>query len=395
MSVEDQIAEFRRGVVDLFPEEELKARLRENRPLRIKLGVDPTAPDIHLGHTVPLTKLRRLQDLGHHAILIIGDFTARVGDPSGRSATRPQLSDAEIERNAATYTEQVFKILDPARTEVRRNSEWFSTMGLADVIRLAGKITVARMLERDDFSKRYAAKTPIGLHEFLYPLMQGYDSVVIRSDVELGGTDQTFNLLVGRDLQRDADMPGQIAVVLPLLEGRDGTKKMSKSLDNHIGITDAPEDMYGKVMSISDESMCRYYELLSHIDAAGLDAIRTKAVHPMQAKGDLARELVDRFWGPDAANAAAEHFRERFQNRRDHAPVPFPTPLEGDIWICELMKIAGLADSTSEARRLVTQGAVRVDGRKVDSTYRFHVGSDHVVAVGRRRLVEVVPTPKG
>jgi tyrosyl-tRNA synthetase len=390
MSPEAPPAALRRGVVNVLPEEELAARLGAGKPLRVKLGVDPTAPDIHLGHTVPLVKLRQFQDLGHQAVLIIGDFTALIGDPSGRSSTRPVLSREEIAENARTYTDQVFKILDRERTEVRHNSEWLSKLSLEDVIRLTGKMTVARMLERDDFQQRYAAGTPIGLHEFLYPLMQAYDSVVVRADVELGGTDQTFNLLVGRDLQRDAGQAGQVAMVLPLLEGTDGVQKMSKSLGNHIGIAEPAEDIYGKVMSLSDTLMVRYYELLSRAGADHLEAVRQGRVHPMEAKKALAAELVERFHGAPAAEAAGRYFEERFQKRAPHRPKPvrLATTAE-EVWICQLVKDAEFARSTSEARRLVAQGAVRVDGRPVGIDYRFRRGRDRLLEVGRRRLAEI------
>jgi len=383
VTVEEQLAIIRRGAVNIVPEDELLARLRTGRPLRVKLGVDPTAPDIHLGHTVALTKLRQLQDLGHQAVLIIGDFTALIGDPSGRSATRPQLVRADIEANAKTYVDQVFKVLDPARTEVRRNSEWLGALTLEQLIPLASQVTVARMLERDDFEQRYRAGTPIGLHEFLYPIIQGYDSVVVRSDIELGGTDQTFNLLVGRDLQRVANQPGQILVIMPLLEGRDG-RKMSKSLGNQIGITDPPEEMYGKLMAISDELMARYRMLLSTSQAPA------EHVHPMDAKKELAHEVVARFHGVAAAEAAARFFEERFQKRSAHAPTVIELDTDAaEVWICQLLKDVRFAASTSEARRLVGQGAVRVDGRPVDVNFRFRRGVDRLVEVGRRRLAEI------
>jgi tyrosyl-tRNA synthetase len=387
---EEQLKALRRGVASIVPEEELLARLREERPLRVKFGVDPTAPDIHLGHTIPLFKLQQFQELGHLAILIVGDFTALIGDPSGRSSTRPVLPREEIEANARTYMDQVFKILDRSKTEVRRNGEWLSRLSLEDVIRLGAKITVARMLERDDFRQRYKAGTPIGLHELLYPVVQGYDSVVVRADVELGGTDQTFNLLVGRDLQRDAGQPGQVALVLPLLEGTDGVQKMSKSLGNHIGIAEPPEEMYGKVMSISDSLMLRYYELLSTVGEDRLSGLRRGDVHPMEAKKALASELVTRFHGEREAELAARFFAERFQKRNPHRPKPvrLSTPGE-DMWICQLIKDVGFARSTSEARRLVAQGAVRVDGHAVDVNFRFRRGRDRLLEVGRRRIAEV------
>jgi tyrosyl-tRNA synthetase len=390
MTVDEQLAVLGRGVVAVYPENGLRELLATGRPLRVKLGIDPTAPDIHLGHTVVLTKLRQFQDLGHQAVLIIGDFTAMIGDPSGRSATRPPLSKEAVDANARTYQEQVFKVLDPARTEVRRNSDWLGALRLEDAVRLAARMTVARMLERDDFKTRHREGIPIGLHEFLYPLLQGYDSVAVRADVELGGTDQTFNLLVGRELQRDAGQGGQVAVVLPLLEGTDGTNKMSKSLGNHIGITEAPEELYGKVMSLSDELMVRYYELLSLVPEDRLTAVRAKTLHPMEAKKALAAELVARYHTPEAAERAERFFEERFQKRTAHEPKPvvLRTAAE-EVWICQLLKEIGFAPSTSEARRLVAQGAVRVDGRPVDIEFRFRRGVHRLLEVGRRRVATV------
>ncbi|HZP43604.1 MAG TPA: tyrosine--tRNA ligase [Candidatus Binatia bacterium] len=391
VDVARQLAILRRGVVNVVPEDELAARLRTGRPLRVKLGVDPTAPDIHLGHAVVLTKLRQFQDLGHQAVLIIGDFTALIGDPSGRSATRPPLAAADVDRNAETYLDQVFKIVDRARAEVHRNSEWLRSMGLSDVIRLASTMTVARMLERDDFRQRYRAGTPIGIHEFLYPLMQGYDSVAVRSDVELGGTDQTFNLLVGRDLQRDAGQPGQVAMVLPLLEGTDGIQKMSKSLGNHVGISEPPEEMYGKLMSLSDPLMLRYYELLDVAPVARREQIARGEVHPMEAKKALAAALVGRFHDAAAAEGAARFFEERFQKGTAHRPEAVRLASDAaEVWICQLLKDIGFAPSTSEARRLAAQGAVRVDGEKVDANFRFRPGQHRIVQVGRRRVAEVL-----
>jgi tyrosyl-tRNA synthetase len=390
MSAGAQLSLLQRGVVATYPEDGLREALKAGRPLRVKLGIDPTAPDIHLGHTVVLTKMRQFQDLGHQAVLIIGDFTALIGDPSGRSVTRPALTPDEVEANARTYQEQVFKILDAKRTEVHRNADWLRPLRMEDVIRLAGRVTVARMLEREDFKSRYQQGTPIGMHELLYPLMQGYDSVAVRADVELGGTDQTFNLLVGRDLQRDAGQVGQVAMVLPLLEGTDGTHKMSKSLGNHIGIAEPPEEMYGKIMSLSDELMLRYFELVSLAPEDQQRAIRQKQVHPMQAKKSLAAELVGRFHGPEAAAKAAHFFEERFQKRTAHEPTPLRVRTSAsDLWICQLLKEVGFASSTSEARRLVAQGAVRVDGQAVDLTFRFRRGINHLLEVGRRRIATV------
>ena len=390
MNPDAEQKELLHGVVHAYPEDELWARLRAGRPLRVKLGVDPTAADIHLGHTVVLTKLRQFQDLGHQAVLIIGDFTAMVGDPSGRSATRPPLSHAEVAAYARTYEDQVFRVLDPRRTEVRRNSEWLGRMSLEDAIRLASKMTVARMLERDDFQQRYRKGAPIGLHEFVYPLLQGYDSVMVQADVELGGTDQTFNLLVGRELQRDAGQEGQVAVVVPILEGLDGVQKMSKSLGNHVGITETPEEMYGKLMSISDKLMLRYYELLSTQPGEPLLAVQRGDIAPMEAKKALAGELVGRFHGQPAAEAAGRFFEERFQKRSPYEPtrVEVRTPAN-DVWICQLIKDIGFAPSTSAARRLVAQGAVRVDGQPVDVNFRFRRGVHRLLEVGRRRLAAV------
>jgi tyrosyl-tRNA synthetase len=385
----EQLAVIRRGTVSIVPELELVERLELGRPLRVKLGVDPTAPDIHLGHTVALTKLRQFQDLGHHAVLIIGDFTARIGDPSGRSATRPRLSPAEVNAHAHTYQEQAFKILDPERTEVRRNAEWLAKLALEDVIELAAHVTVARVLERDDFEKRYRDGNPIGLHEFLYPLLQAYDSLVVGADVELGGTDQTFNLLMGRDLQRAAERAGQVAVVLPLLVGRDGSQKMSKSLGNHIGIAEPAEEMFGKLMSISDDLLPTYEELLSRSPGRA-EAVRRGEVHPMAAKKDLAAELVARFHGSAAADGALRFFEERFQRRKAYAPQAVRLPTDADeVWIGLLLKQVGFAASTSEARRLLAQGAVRVDGQPVDPGFHFRRGVHRLLEVGRRRLAEI------
>jgi tyrosyl-tRNA synthetase len=396
VTVDQQLERIRQGTVQVFPEQELRERLASGRPLRVKLGVDPTAPDLHLGHTVVLEKLRQLQELGHHATRIIGDYPALVGDPSGRSATRPQLTREEVDRNAETYQAQAFKVLDRARTDVRRNGEWFAEMRLAEVIGLAGQMTVARMLEREDFTARYKKGTPIGIHEFLYPLMQGWDSVMVKSDVEIGGTDQTFNLLVGRDLQKTAGQRGQIAVTLPLLVGTDGVQKMSKSLGNQIGITEAPEEIYGKLMSVSDALMERYGVLLLG-DEPGW--ARLAKAHPLERKKGLASLLVARFHGEPAAARAQTYFEERFQRRADFAPTPVVVrSAEDEVWICKLLKDVGFAASTSAARRLVSEGAVRVDGAVVGVDYRFKRGADRLVAVGRRRIAEVAfedPTADG
>ncbi len=394
MSAAEQLQRIQRGTTTIIPVEELAAKLAERRPLRVKLGVDPTAPDIHLGHTVALTKLRTFQDLGHQAVLIIGDFTALIGDPSGRSATRPEVDRETIRSAAATYQEQVFKILDRERTEVHFNGKWLATLRFEDVIHLCAQSTVARMLERDDFAKRYRDGAPIGIHEFLYPLMQAYDSVQIRADVELGGTDQTFNILLGRHLQKDAGQTPQVAVILPLLEGTDGTQKMSKSLGNYVGVTDPPEQMFGKLMSISDELMLRYYELLTDEDGAQLrESIAAGRLHPMEAKKRLAAALVERFHGGDAAASARRRFEERFQQGQldVESLAVVRVAAEPRVWLPGLMREAGLVKSGSEARRLLSQGAVRVDGTVVKAEELPRDGRERILLeVGKRRAVQIV-----
>jgi tyrosyl-tRNA synthetase len=390
----DQLERLARGTVHIIPREELREKLALGRPLRVKLGVDPTAPDIHLGHTVGLTKLRQFQDLGHTAILIIGDFTAMVGDPSGRSATRPQLTREAVEAAAQTYQEQVFKVLDRARTEVRWNGEWFSRMQFQDVIRLGAQSTVARMLEREDFASRYREGAPIGVHEFLYPLMQAHDSVEIHADVELGGTDQTFNILLGRQLQKDAGQPPQVALILPLLEGTDGVQKMSKSLGNYVGVAEPPAEIFGKVMSISDALMLRWYELLTDVDLAALRReIERGAVHPMEAKKRLAEILTTRFHGAAAGAAARHGFEERFQQRHlDPGALDEVTATRSDgaLWLPRLLHDAGLVKSSSEARRLLKQRAVRIDGTTVESEqFACAAGAELVLEVGKRRAIRV------
>ncbi len=390
-----------RGVVDTLPAGELEERLataeREGRPLRVKLGADPSAPDLHLGHTVVLTKLREFQDLGHTVVFLIGDFTARIGDPSGRSETRRPLDARTVEANAVTYADQVFKILDRERTEVRFNSEWMSRMGADDVVRLTGHYTVARILERDDFSKRWKEGRPIGIHEFLYPLVQGYDSVALTADVEVGGTDQRFNLLVGREIQKAYGMTPQVVMTLPLLEGTDGVQKMSKSLGNYVGLTDPPDEMFGKIMSISDELMMRWYDVL---ELERVDVVRRELsqghLHPRAAKADLAESQVRRFHGTEAAERARRLFDERFARRELSAetvpeeirPGPMPTVIVLPTFLTE----AGLTKSNSDARRLIAQGAVRIDGRVAASdrysTENIDAGNGApvlLVEVGKRR----------
>ena len=393
--VEESLEQIKRGAIDLLIEEELIERLKTGRPLRIKAGFDPTAPDLHLGHTVLINKLRQFQDLGHHVMFLIGDFTGMIGDPTGKNLTRQPLSREQILENAKTYQEQVFKILDPAKTEVLFNSTWFDRMTPADFIHLAAKHTVARMLERDDFGKRYTSGQPIAIHEFLYPLVQGYDSVAMRADVELGGTDQKFNLLVGRELQKHYGQSPQIVLTMPILEGLDGVQKMSKSLGNYVGIRDEPNEMFGKLMSISDELMWRYFELLSFRPVAEIAEWQrqiTAGLNPRDVKFKLAEELVARFHGIDAGRHALAAFIERFQKGalpENLAEMRVPSR-NGGLAIASLLKEAGLVASTSEALRLIQQGAVRIDGERVgDRNLELAVGSKHVYQVGKRRVAKV------
>lgn len=365
-SIETILAELKRGVEDIYSEADLIEKLKENRPLRVKLGADPTAPDIHLGHTVVLNKLRQFQNFGHEVIFLIGDFTATVGDPSGKNATRPPLSREDVLRNAETYKEQIFKILDPQKTRIVFNSEWLGELGTVGMIRLASNYTVARMLERDDFKKRFANQQSIAIHEFIYPLLQGHDSVALEADVELGGTDQTFNLLIGRELQKSAGQKPQVAMTLPLLVGLDGEKKMSKSLGNYIGVTEAPSEMFGKIMSISDELMWDWYNLLSFrplVEIAQLKAEVEAGKNPRDVKILLAKEIIARFHNEDAANAAEQEFINRFQKGAMPDEMPEFT-FEGEIGLATLLKEAGLVPSTSEAIRSAQQGGVKLMARK-------------------------------
>jgi len=395
--INDAIEQIARGTVDLIKREDLETRLKTGRPLRIKAGFDPTAPDLHIGHTVLLNKMRQFQDLGHEVIFLIGDFTGMIGDPTGKNATRKPLTKADIAENAKTYAEQVFKVLDRERTEVRFNSEWFEKMNAADMIRLAAQHTVARMLERDDFNKRYTGGQPIAVHEFLYPLVQGYDSVALKADVELGGTDQTFNLLVGRQLQEQAGQPPQIVLTLPLLEGTDGVQKMSKSLGNYIGINEPPNAIFGKTMSISDELMWRYYELLSfRCSLADIARMREEVAagqrNPRDCKVDLARELVARFHDEAAAEEAIRYWNETIRGGQMPDDIPLKeiaAPAEG-VRIGVLLKLAGLAPSTSEAMRKLAQRAVRVDGEVVeDRDLSFQPGAEFVLQMGKRQFAKV------
>jgi tyrosyl-tRNA synthetase len=398
-SAEKQVETIRRGTVDVLPHDELVAKLREGRPLRVKFGADPSAPDLHLGHTVPLTKLRQFQDLGHTVIFLIGDFTGMIGDPTGKSETRKPLTRAQVRANADTYQLQVFKVLDRERTEVRFNSEWMDQMSAADVVRLSAHYTVARMLERDDFAKRYRDERAIGIHEFLYPLIQGYDSVALRADVEVGGTDQRFNLLVGRELQRAYGHAPQVVVTLPLLEGTDGAAKMSKSLGNAIGIADPPEDMFGKIMSISDELMLKYYELLTYEDCSTLRTRLAEGVeHPMAAKKRLAEIVVRRFHGDDSACMAREEFERRFQRRELPADIPefaWTDAAPAALTLPHLLTTTGMASSTSAARRLIQQGAVRVNGLRVTDIHWSITPTEDllVIQVGPRRIRSVRFSP--
>ncbi len=395
MDMQEQLDELTRGCDEILPEGGLKEKLSIGRPLIVKAGFDPTAPDLHIGHTVLINKMRQFQELGHDVVFLIGDFTGMIGDPSGKNATRPPLSPEEIKENARTYEEQIYKILDPARTRVEFNSTWMSEMGAAGLIRLAAQHTVARMLERDDFNKRYTGGQPIAIHEFLYPLVQGYDSVALKADVELGGTDQKFNLLVGRQLQQAHNQPPQIVLTTPLLEGLDGVQKMSKSLNNYIGITDAPAEMFGKIMSISDELMWRYFEVLSFrplAEIAGLQSAVDAGRNPRDIKFELAAEIVARFHSQADAEREQQAFVARFQQGAmpDEIAEVHLDSNDGSLGIAHLLKAAGLVVSTSEAFRMIKQGAVRIDGERVeDRGIELAAGSSHVFQVGKRKFARV------
>jgi len=392
---DSQLAEIKRGAREVLVESELLKKLKKGRPLRVKAGFDPTAPDLHLGHTVLLNKMRQFQQLGHEVVFLIGDFTGLIGDPSGRNATRPALTPEEVQTNALTYQEQVFKILDPARTVVDFNSRWFGAMPASQLIGIAGKYNVARMLERDDFSQRHKKGESIALHEFLYPLVQGYDSVALRADVELGGTDQKFNLLVGRHLQEAFDQEPQIVLTMPLLEGLDGVNKMSKSLGNYVAIADPPDVSFGKLMSISDELMWRYFELLSFKPLAEIAALR-RGVHegrnPRDVKIELAKEIVARFHGATAAEQALAHFIARFRDKAlptDLVPQVIVVDAAG-LKLANVLKEGGLVPSTSEGNRKIDEGAVRIDGERVsDRGLVLTAGSEHVFQVGSRRFARL------
>ncbi|HDX0975016.1 TPA: tyrosine--tRNA ligase [Pasteurella multocida] len=385
------LAELKRGVDEILSEADLIEKLKENRPLRVKLGADPTAPDIHLGHTVVLNKLRQFQQFGHEVIFLIGDFTGMVGDPSGKNTTRPPLSRDDVLRNAETYKQQIYKILDPQKTRIVFNSSWLGELGTEGMIRLTSNYTVARMLERDDFKKRFSNNQPIAIHEFIYPLLQGYDSVALDADIELGGTDQKFNLLVGRELQKSAGQKPQVAITLPLLVGLDGEKKMSKSLGNYIGVAESPTEMFGKVMSISDELMWDWYDLLSFrllTEIAQLKQEVENGRNPRDIKVLLAKEIIARFHSEADAEAAEQEFINRFQKGAMPEDMPELT-FEGEMGLANLLKEAGLVASTSEANRMVQQGGVKIDGEKVEDAKLVIKASTAVYQVGKRKFARV------
>jgi tyrosyl-tRNA synthetase len=389
--IADALNEIRRGTEEVLLEHELIERLKTQRPLRIKAGFDPTAPDLHLGHTVLINKLRQFQNLGHHILFLIGDFTGMIGDPTGKSVTRPTLTREQVLANAQTYQRQIFKILDPARTEIVFNSSWMGQMSAADLIALASRQTVARMLERDDFSKRYAGHQPIAIHEFLYPLVQGYDSVALKADVELGGTDQKFNLLMGRELQKQYGQQPQIVITMPLLEGLDGVQKMSKSLGNYIGIEEAPDEQFGKLMSISDDLMWRYFELLSFkplVEIAALQEAMQQGRNPRDIKFELAMEIVDRFHGAGAGVLARDRFIARFAKSEIPDDLPEFTLMAGQSIVQALKQIA-LVASTSEAIRHIQAGAVRINGSVVSDKAQTLSEGSHVIQVGKRRMAKI------
>ncbi|MBI4822719.1 MAG: tyrosine--tRNA ligase [Nitrospirae bacterium] len=396
---EKQFELIKRGSVEIILEKELLHKLessyKKKTPLKVKAGFDPTAPDIHLGHTVLLEKMRQFQDLGHEVIFLIGDFTGMIGDPSGKSSTRKPLTKDEVRENAKTYKEQLFKILSPSKTKIVFNSEWMSKMTPEEFVKLTGRYTVARMLEREDFKERFKEQTPISIHEFIYPLIQGYDSVMLKADIELGGTDQRFNLLIGRELQKEYGQSSQSLVLMPLLEGTDGVKKMSKSLENYIGITEPPKEIFGKIMSLSDELMLRYYELLSHISSEELnklkDGIKSESINPKDAKQALALELTERYRGKEEALMAKEEFERVFKKKGlpEEIPVFELKWDEEEMWVPKLMKQVGLAGSTSEAVRLIKQGGVEInDERLADPQSKLKKGS-YLFKVGKRRFLRV------
>jgi tyrosyl-tRNA synthetase len=391
---QEQLRLIRRGAVDIMNEEELLHKLARGTPLRVKAGFDPTAPNLHLGHTVLIQKMKQFQDLGHEVVFLIGDFTGMIGDPSGKSETRIQLTREEVLKNAETYKEQIFKILDAEKTVVEFNSRWMEKVDAAAIIELSAKYTVARMLERDDFRQRYQKQQSISIHEFLYPLVQAYDSVILKADVELGGTDQRFNLLVGRELQRGYGQDPQVVLTMPLLEGTDGVNKMSKTFNNHIGICDPPEEIFGKLMSISDELMWRYYELLSDMKIEDITEIRNNvgrgSAHPLEVKKSLAYEITERFHGPGAAKSAQDYFETRHQKRSVPKNIRKRFSPPERVWICELLVDLRFARSRGDARRLITQHAVKVDGKVIaDVDFEFQRKVHRVIEVGKSRIAQV------
>ncbi|GAB6139249.1 tyrosine--tRNA ligase [Halanaerobaculum tunisiense] len=404
MEIKGQLQIIKRGVSDLIGEEELVDKLEEaaeeDRPLKVKLGLDPTAPDIHLGHAVVLNKLRQFQDLGHQVYLLIGDVTGQIGDPTGKSETRQQLSEEEVAENAETYKEQMFKILDPAKTEVVFNSQWFGDLDFIDAIELSSQYTVARMLEREDFANRYQNNQPISIHEFFYPLLQGYDSVAMEADVELGGTDQRFNLLAGRKLQKEYGQDQQVIIMMPLLEGLDGVNKMSKSKDNYIGIDEAPQEMYGKTMSLPDDLIARYFELVTDISLDELETIKSDLaagdLHPMKAKKRLAREIVATYYDQETAQQAEKEFKKVFKQGGTPDDLPeikiSKDELEdGELWIVKLVAATGFVESNSQARRMIKQGAVRIDDQKYEKiNLDIAVEDGMVVRVGKKNFAQII-----
>ncbi len=402
MNIKEQLEYLLRGSVEVISEEALYEKLEKSmssgKPLKVKAGYDPTAPDIHLGHTLLIQKMKHFQDVGHEVIFLIGDFTGMIGDPSGKSIARKKMTKKDIAKNAATYKKQIFKILDPNKTTIVFNSHWMEKMSSSDFIELTSRYTVARMLERDDFHKRYKGQQPISIHEFIYPLIQGYDSVVLKADVELGGTDQKFNLLVGRELQKDFGQEPQVVFTMPLLEGTDGVQKMSKSLDNYIGITESPKEIFGKIMSISDELMIRYYELLSDISMSEIKKMRKKlkadTVNPKKCKVKLAKEIVARFYSTDEANNAEKEFENIFKKKElPHEMPQFNVKWNNEkMWVCHLIKEIGFSKSSSEAVRLIRQGAVSINGEKItDSDLQMKKKDTFILKIGKKRFARIKP----
>jgi tyrosyl-tRNA synthetase len=398
LSIDEQIAFLNKGTVDVIREADLRAKLERSaktgKPLRVKLGADPTAPDIHIGHTVVIRKLRAFQDLGHTAIFLIGDFTGMIGDPTGKNTTRPPLTREAINANAETYKTQIFKLLDPEKTEIRFNSEWFDKFSAADFVKLCSHTTVKQILERDDFEKRMREEKPISMHELLYPLVQGYDSVALEADVELGGTDQKFNLLVGRDLQREYNQEPQVIMTTPLLEGLDGVNKMSKSLNNYIGITDAPDEMFGKIMSISDELMWRYYDLMTDLTPAEISFIKTKCeegeTNPRNVKVELAKSVIRDFHSSDAAQAAEDEFNRRFVKKEIPDEIEEKQIAAGSYKLVDLLVQTGMVESKGEAKRLIEQGGVKLNGEKAsDTNAEIAVSGEIVLQVGKRKFLKI------